>query len=80
MNTKKHNILINRQQYHVENDTMTGLEIKQLANANTSYLLVQTVKKEDEFAGGDDIQISDSETVHIKSGLHFRVLNPATFG
>jgi hypothetical protein len=59
---------------------MTGAEIKQLGGGPIDYLLVEVVKDPDPAAGGDDIIISDTQLVDLKSGMRFRIVNPATFG
>ena len=41
---------------------------------------VLVVKKPDPVAGGDDKIISDAESVELKSGMRFRIVNPATIG
>ena len=59
---------------------MTGKEIKELGNGPQEYLLVLVVGEPDEVAGGDDKIIADNESVELKSGMRFRIVNPATFG
>ena len=44
------------------------------------YMLVLVVKSVDPVAGGDDKIINDGEVVTLKSGMHFRIVNPGTFG
>jgi len=73
-------ILINNKPYEAPKPQMTGAEIKQLGGGPMDYLLVQVVKDPDPVAGGDDIIIADSQLVELKSGMHFRIVNPATFG
>jgi hypothetical protein len=73
-------ILINNKPYTAPKPMMTGREIKALANGSPEYLLVLVVKDPDEVAGGDDKIIADNESVELKSGMHFRIVNPATFG
>lgn len=59
---------------------MSGRDIKQLGGGPMDYWLILVVKSADEAAGGDDKQIQDEELVDLKSGLRFRIVNPATFG
>ncbi len=77
---KKITILINQTPYEAPKPVMTGLEIKQLAGGPMDYWLILVVKSPDEVAGGDDKQIKDEENVELKSGMRFRIVNPATFG
>ena len=77
---KKITILINNTSYEVPKAAMTGLEIKQLAGGPLDYWLILVVKSPDPAAGGDDWQIQDEELVDLKSGMRFRIVNPATFG
>lgn len=74
------NILINSRPHKAPKPQMTGLEIKQLAGGQLDYLLVLVVKEPDSVAGGDDKQINDDQVVDLKSGMRFRIVNPATFG
>lgn len=80
MKPKKITITINRKVYHVEKPIMTGREIKELAGGPMDYWLILVVKKPDEVAGGDDKKIADDESIELKSGMRFRIVNPATFG
>jgi hypothetical protein len=73
-------ILINKKPYKVTKTQMTGREIKELGGGPLDYLLVLVVKSPDEVAGGDDQIINDDQTVTLKSGMHFRIVNPAVFG
>ncbi len=77
---KKITILINNKPYKAPKPTMTGMEIKELGGGPLDYWLILNVKSPDPVAGGDDRQIQDAEVVDLKSGMHFRILNPATFG
>jgi hypothetical protein len=77
---KKIKIHINRTVYDAPKPVMTGFEIKELGGGPIDYMLVLTVKKEDEVAGGDDRVINDQEPVELQSGMKFRILNAATFG
>lgn len=73
-------ILINNKPYEAPRPAMTGLEIKELGGGPPDYWLILVVKSPDPVAGGDDKQIQDAETVELKSGMRFRIVNPATFG
>ncbi len=73
-------ILIDNQPYEAPKPVMTGLEIKQLGGGPVEYWLILVVGSPDPQAGGDDRQIQDQETVELKSGMRFRIVNPATFG
>jgi len=73
-------ILINNRPYKAPKPQMTGREIKELAGGPLEYLLVLVVKAPDPVAGGDDEQINDDQVKDLKSGMHFRIVNPATFG
>jgi hypothetical protein len=59
---------------------MTGSEIKELGGGPLNYMLILVVGRPDEVAGGDDKIIADDESVELKSGMRFRIVNPATFG
>ena len=72
-------ILINNRPYHVTEPVMTGRQIKELGGP-MDYWLILVVKSPDPVAGGDDRQIQDDEQVELKSGMRFRIVNPATFG
>jgi len=73
-------ILINGKPYKAPKSVMTGKEIKELGNGSLEYLLVLVIGEPDEVAGGDDKIITDNESVELKSGMRFRIVNPATFG
>ena len=73
-------ILINNKPFNAPKSSMTGHEIKTLAGETLDYLLVLVVKDPDPVAGGDDQIINDDKVVALKSGMRFRVVNPATFG
>lgn len=73
-------IHINSKPYEAPKPVMTGREIKELAKGPPEYLLVLVVGEPDEVAGGDDKIIADNESVDLKSGMRFRIINPATFG
>lgn len=73
-------ILINNKPYEAPKSSMTGMEIKELGGGPLDYWLILNVKSPDPAAGGDDRLIQDAEVVDLKSGMHFRIINPATFG
>lgn len=77
---KKITILINNQPFEAPRSSMTGREIKDLGGGPADYWLILVVKSADPVAGGDDRQIQDEEVVELKSGMRFRIVNPATFG
>lgn len=77
---KEITILINNRPHKAPIPQMTGREIKELGGGPIEYLLVQVVKDPDPVAGGDDIIINDNQLVELKSGMHFRIVNSATFG
>jgi len=77
---KKITILINNTPHEAPSPAMTGREIKQLGGGPMDYWLILVVKSVDPAAGGDDKQIQDEEVVDLKSGMRFRIVNPATFG
>ena len=78
--TKNIVILINQIPYDAPTPMMTGKEIKELGSGPLDYMLILVVKKPDPVAGGDDKIIADEESVELKSGMRFRIVNPATFG
>ncbi len=77
---KKITILINNTPHEAPKPAMTGREIKELGGGPMDYWLILVVKSVDPAAGGDDKQIQDEEVVDLKSGMRFRIVNPATFG
>ncbi len=77
---KKITILINNRPYEALKPSMSGREIKELGGGPMDYWLILVVKSPDPAAGGDDKQIQDEEVVDLKSGMRFRIVNPATFG
>lgn len=74
------NIIINNKHFEAPKPVMTGREIKELGGGPVEYMLIQVVGKPDPVAGGDDKVINDNDQVHLKSGMRFRIVNPATFG
>jgi len=77
---KRTTILINNTPFEAPKPSMTGREIKDLGGGPLDYWLILVVKSADPVAGGDDKQIQDEEVVDLRSGLRFRIVNPATFG
>ena len=73
-------ILINNKPFKAPKPQMSGREIKELGGGPLEYLLVLVVKDPDPVAGGDDKIINDNDAVDLKSGLRFRIVNPAIFG
>jgi hypothetical protein len=69
-------IHIDRHQFKVDRDTMTGAELRQLPNPpiGADYDLFQEVP------GGEDQLIGDGQSVALKEGMHFfsvqRNINP----
>lgn len=59
------NIKIDTKHYKVEKDTMTGQELKTIANVPKDYSLYL------ENQHGEDLQIDDITTIEIKSGMTF---------
>ena len=78
--TKNIVILINNKPHKAPKPSMTGQEIKELGGGPENYLLVLVVKDPDPIAGGDDKIIGNSDVIDLKSGMRFRIVNPATFG
>ncbi len=77
---KEITILINSTPHKAPKPAMTGREIKELGGGPMDYWLILVIKSVDPAAGGDDKQIQDEEVVDLKSGMRFRIVNPATFG
>ncbi len=77
---KKITIVINNTPHEASKPSMTGREIKTLGGGPLDYWLILVVKSPDSGPGGDDKQIQDEELVDLKSGMRFRIVNPATFG
>jgi len=73
-------ILINQKPYKAPKPVMTGAEIKQLAKEPLDTLLVEIIDNPDPVAGGDDKIINNGDSVTLKSGMRFRIVNAATFG
>ena len=79
-NPKPITIIIGRTSHKVPQPVMTGREIKELGDGPLNYLLVLVIGRPDEVTGGDDKIITDNESIKLKSGMRFRIVNPATFG
>jgi hypothetical protein len=73
-------IHINNKPYKAPKPQMTGKEIKELCGGPVEYTLFLVVKAPDTAPGGDDRQIGDNEVVKLEPGMHFRLVNPGTFG
>jgi hypothetical protein len=61
--------------FKIEKTSMTGAEIKALANLDATYQLFL-----EEPGDAPDRQIADGESVAMENGLHFYASQPATFG
>lgn len=71
----KFSIHIDGEQYHVEQSSMTGAQLKQLAHKDAQFQVFL------EGHGNDpDRLIGDAEGLEIRSGMHFYTVPPATFG
>lgn len=71
----KFSIQIDGEQHFVEQSSMTGSDLKQVAGKDPQFQIFL------EGHGNDpDRQIGDAESIEIKSGLHFYTVPPATFG
>jgi hypothetical protein len=72
----KHEITvhIDKQTYKVDEESLNGAQIRELAEIGDSYDLWQEVP------GGQDKVIADSESVELKNGMHFfsvpKTINP----
>jgi len=79
---KGHTIVIhiNNKPYKAPKPEMIGKEIKELSGGPIEYTLFLVVKAADSAPGGDDQQINDNQLVALKPGMHFRLVNPGTFG
>lgn len=71
----KFSIHIDGKEYHVEQSSMTGSELKQVAGKDPQFQIFLEGHGKD-----PDRQIGDSEGMAIRSGLHFYTVPPATFG
>ncbi|MER9825251.1 multiubiquitin domain-containing protein [Mesorhizobium sp. M0115] len=68
-------IHIDGQHFEVEQTTMTGAQLKELAHKDQQYQLFL------EGHGNDpDEVVGDTSAVSIKNGMHFYTVPPATFG
>lgn len=67
-------IEINGKKYAAPAPSMTGAEIKGLAGGPLEYMLILVTES------GDDRQVSDDESIDLRAGMRFRILNSATFG
>lgn len=71
----KFSIHIDGVEYHAEQSTMTGAELKALAQKDPQFQIFL-----EGHGNAPDQQIGDTEGVSIKSGQHFYTVPPATFG
>lgn len=64
---EKITIIIDKKEYHVDSDSMTGTQLRNLPNPpiGPDYDLFEIVP------GGNDQLITDDETVELKSGDRF---------
>ena len=73
---KTDTIHIDRQQFKVSGDTITGAELRRLPSSDIAADLDLWL----EVPGGEDNRIDAEEVVALKSGLHFftapRTINP----
>ena len=69
------NIVIDKKHYHVHVETMTGAELKRLADIPEANLLFREVR-----GPGDDELIHNDATVHLHDGEHFYDMPPGNFG
>lgn len=71
----KFSIHIDGEQYKIEQSSMTGADIKQLASKDAQFQVFL------EGSGNDpDRLIGDADALEIKNGMHFYTVPPATFG
>lgn len=69
------NILINNHHYKLEADTVTGLELKQLAGIPSENMLFREAR-----GHGDDEPIDDHATITVRDGDRFYDMPPGNFG
>lgn len=71
----KWSIHIDKKQYFVEKNPITGAELKALAGITGDFDIFKVIP-----GAGDDIKVGDAEAVEIKNGDHFysvpKTLNP----
>ena len=74
---KEYHFSVDGQEYTTEQSSLTGAEIKNIANVNAAYQLFLEEKGD-----APDRQISDGEAVDLtkKGAEHFYAVPPATFG
>ncbi len=73
--TKHYTIFINDLQFHVDRDSMTGIELKVLGGVNPANRLFL-----EGHGSHPDRPIGDGETVELKSGDKFYDLPPGVVG
>lgn len=73
---KKHEFFVDGKKYETEKTSVTGAEVKQLANVPAQYQLFL-----EEEGDTPDRAISDGEAVDLAARIkHFFAVPPATFG
>jgi hypothetical protein len=74
---KKHQfrIFIDAVQYHVDKTSLTGAELKAIANIDAKYQLYL-----EEQGDRPDKAITDTEAVSVREDMHFYAIPPATMG
>jgi len=70
---KHFEIFVDGKKHTVETPYLNGAQIKSLGSVPSEYQLFLEQP-------GDDKQVSDSESVQLKNGMHFYSVPPATFG
>jgi hypothetical protein len=76
MNTKTDiHIIIDKREYTVHDEEMTGAALKALAGIPAGNLLFLEVP-----GPGEDQQIQNDTIVHLHDGEHFYDMPPGTFG
>lgn len=75
MDTVKINIIIDNKHYEVHTETMTGSQLKALANIPEANLLFREIH-----GPGDDELIQNDAVVHLHDGDHFFDMPPGNFG
>lgn len=69
------NIVIDDKHYQVHTETMTGAQLKQLANIPQGNLLFREVH-----GPGDDEQVQNDTVVYLHDGDKFYDMPPGNFG
>jgi hypothetical protein len=71
----KFSIHIDGKEYKVEQESVTGAQLKAIAGKDAQYQLFEEGTGHDE-----DKPIGDATSVTLKNGMHFYTVPPATFG